>query len=166
MNFLSAIKKYVKKKKKSRCCNFTPSCNHSFLARQLYNQHLRNVHRLNITQRRRPKSDPSIKPDLNDPNFYCKPCKTSYLNNGEFRKHLRRAHQFDLPSLKPEKNPNTQPDPDDPNFDCKSCNSKYLDRVNFYVHLRNTHKMSLGPLRSKKRNLDIEPDPNDPKLLL
>jgi hypothetical protein len=62
------------------------------------------------------KINSNVKPDPDDPNFYCKSCKKGYLNKKKFRNHVRAMHQLTLPPLKPKPNHDIQPDPYDPEF--------------------------------------------------
>jgi hypothetical protein len=37
----------------------------------------------------------SLKPDINDPNFYCRVCKTTYQWKSSYRQHVKHKHQVD-----------------------------------------------------------------------
>jgi hypothetical protein len=43
---------------------------------------------------------PNVEPDINDPNFYCKPYPAKYANLGVFRQHLRLVHKMIIEPLR------------------------------------------------------------------
>lgn len=112
-------------------------------------RHLRHVHDMAVTVVPkvvpRKLAKPSVVPDVDDPNYFCKTCERTYTNRFNHRDHLQFFHQMKLTPLKRRikiVHPDIQPDEDDPNFYCKACEAKFSTRLRYRYHLTRLHKMT------------------------
>lgn len=140
--------------------NYCYECQRSHRSRLEYKKHLTSVNKIGVPSNARRHLDKTIKPDPNDPEFYCKYCKLKHNALGLYRTHLRLKYNMSFAPLKPKSNRDIEPDPGDPNFYCKSCDTNYLNCKHFAVHLHITHHVTIKSLKTK--NTNIEPNPNDP----
>lgn len=53
-------------------------CSLTFTSRDSYYDHLEKLHRMATTKNQAPILNPSILPDINDPNHYCKSCQVTF----------------------------------------------------------------------------------------
>lgn len=82
--------------------NHCSSCNRFYASKRHYRYHLENVHKMvlpRLRQTSRPTPNPSILPDIRDPNFYCKSCQVKLKTLQTDRTHLRYVHRVALPPL-------------------------------------------------------------------
>ncbi|EPB90611.1 hypothetical protein HMPREF1544_02521 [Mucor circinelloides 1006PhL] len=128
--------------------------------------HQSQVHK--YTYRSRTYQNLELEPDIEDPNFYCKVCETTYPSITLFKKHLRMIH-FIInktarapPTITPLGAIRTEkafvvPDRDDPNNYCRACKKHYINQSRYHAHLAKFHDM---PKFSRKE--DVLPDIFDP----
>ncbi|CAO3641813.1 unnamed protein product [Mucor hiemalis] len=71
--------------------NFCYECQKKHLNRTDYRRHMISKHGVSIPTIQKFKN-PTIIPDPNDPNFYCRSCDKSYYFLSNYRNHLRNSH--------------------------------------------------------------------------
>ncbi|KAL9548343.1 hypothetical protein MBANPS3_005720 [Mucor bainieri] len=140
------------------CCG----CNQYMSDEKTLTKHIEKAHR------RTKIKHLNLKPDVQDPNFYCKACERGYTKQSSFRLHLRQLHKMsDTPSeyycsacnatIKEHSaysihitrsHPNhkikrihVRPDINDPNYYCKSCEKPYFKKMKYRHHLQVVHKI-------------------------
>ncbi|GAN03311.1 hypothetical protein MAM1_0038d02764 [Mucor ambiguus] len=128
--------------------------------------HLKRAHR--FTYRSRTYKHLKLEPDLQDPNFYCRVCETTYPSYYLFNKHLRIVHYIitkttrspptitSLQAIKKEKE-HPEPEYNDPNNYCRTCKRSYGNKHRYHAHLVNFHGL---PRFGRKK--DVLPDIFDP----
>ncbi|KAI7907835.1 uncharacterized protein BX663DRAFT_492149 [Cokeromyces recurvatus] len=163
------------------------SCDHSYSSAYSFRTHLRRFHDIIIENPSPPQNSnrpiryPDIKPDPNDPNFYCRSCDHVYSSFRSFKHHLAKFHniivepppsRLSMQSINcPIRYPELEPDPKDPNFYCRSCDHTYSSFRSFRTHLAQFHKNIIvePPSTNEKlkrpiRYSNLQPDPKDPNL--
>jgi hypothetical protein len=118
-----------------------------------------------ITPRKR--VDLSLTPDINDPNFYCTVCDTTYKGKIKFRIHIRYTHNIVLPLERhpPKYDPNLIVYTTNPNStSCGICRLTYKTKYTYKTHMeRQTQLGLMEPVRGKSRmDANIIPDLGDP----
>lgn len=93
---------------------------------------------------------PTIKrPDVNDPNFYCKICNITLNSKYLYKSHCRYVHpkiQLKSSIVRSDILSNVS----DPNNYCKACEKKMASKRNYRKHLQYVHKMLNAPRFQKK----------------
>ncbi len=140
------------------CCNYCYSEHVDFCKLR---KHLRAAHKVDLTPLISKLKHKNVKPDPDDPNFYCQSCEAKFLHRKGYRDHLFSVHKMKvgkkvLASLR-----NIKPDLNNPNFYCKSGDRKYINNGRYRMHLRAVHKLDLTPLRITKPDKNITPVVND-----
>lgn len=102
------------------------------------------------------RMNPDVIPDINDPNFHCASCNTTYNRKAAYHQHLSGPrHKMVIPKVRSKINPNITPDIHNPDWICTSCSFKFASRNNFISHLKLLHKMHvphLPNMKTKKKN--------------
>ncbi|KAL9536508.1 hypothetical protein MBANPS3_012602 [Mucor bainieri] len=75
----------------------------------------------------------NTKPDVNDPNNYCRVCDKTYTRKTYFKYHVRAAHSI---GKKDQETEETKPDTNDPNNYCRVCQRTYASKQIYRRHLR------------------------------
>lgn len=93
--------------------------------------------------------NPSILPDEDNPDFYCKSCKFKYSNKGSYRYHLKFIHRMGLTSKflpGPQYNPNIK-EIDEKSVENTSCFIRELvfGTRKLYLNHRARHTESANP---------------------
>jgi hypothetical protein len=107
--------------------NYCDSCEKSYADRDTYRQHLRGVHKMLCSSKRRRKQkevDLKLSPDIDDPNLYCRVCKTTFILRCIYRQHIRLTHKIKFPTEihPPKYDANIKVDPTDPkSTSCDTC---------------------------------------------
>lgn len=89
-----------------------------------------------------------LKPDVDDPNYYCRACNWKAATKGKYNSHLRSVHNITPANPKKTNNYNSGflPDPFDPNFYCRVCKITKSKKNEYRSHCRKVHHMALEPL--------------------
>lgn len=112
--------------------------------------------------------NPNVKPDIDDPHYYCKSCQLKYKNRNSYRAHLLRMHKMEMPLLirMPVYDPIISADSaKDPNRTCTICKIKYSTKCVYQRHMKKFHQDGRNtPIKkiSCIANPHIQPEPNDP----
>lgn len=121
-------------------------CNIVFKSRNIYRQHLKNIHKMDVTPLKR-TPEGNISPDPHNVKNYCDSCNWPFPSSKKYHYHLKCVRKIlqrpKIPNL------NILPDTDDPNFYCRSSQLKYKTRCTYNKHLQFIYKMELKPLRKK-----------------
>lgn len=107
---------------------------------------------------------PSILPDPENQNFYCRACNLQKSSRATYRYHLKHFHKMQLTALQPPRsNINTVELPNlyDPHFYCRNCKKKYKDIVSYKRHCINHHGMQFTRVMAIP-DPTVIPDPDDP----
>ncbi|KAF1805885.1 hypothetical protein FB192DRAFT_1365008, partial [Mucor lusitanicus] len=121
-----------------------------------FKQHLKYVH--SIFQSAPPQSE--LKPDVNDPNNYCRACQKTSSSRSNYRAHLRMVHQMIIPLLSGHANHKQLPDPYNPDYYCSVCKKKYERMSSYRQHCKQAHLMTLEHYSIVNPNAEI--NVNDP----
>lgn len=111
----------------------------------------------------------NMKPDEDNPDFYCCLCQKNSPDKRTFNSHLRIVHNMNVRSISYSPPPLTGPLPDinDPDFYCNLCKKNLSNADSYYFHLRGVHGMKFSILRKKHDIIphpEIIPDEFDPNL--
>lgn len=128
--------------------------------------------RTDYTKNHKRTPNPNILPDIGEPNFYCESCPLKHRTLGGFRSHLRSVHKMKLTPLV--KRPIFDPTisvSDTQNLNnasCAICKLKYSSKASYKWHMKHFHDGGRTKPADRKELVDpkIQPDPNDPNLLL
>ncbi|KAL0141131.1 C2H2-type zinc finger transcription factor [Mucor lusitanicus] len=127
-------------------------------SRVTFRRHLKYVHSLLKSTTRQSQ----LKPDVDDPNNYCRACQKMYPSKDRYRAHLRMVHQMILTSLKRKSNHKQLPDPYNRDYYCSVCKKNYVEAKLYRRHCKQAHFMILG--HSSIVNPNAEINVNDPDL--
>lgn len=148
-------------------------CKFTYISRYQYRLHMKRIHQVgrNNTPVHRIISiaNPSIQPDPNDPNFYCKSCQTHYSSRQKYRQHIKLSHtDVKLDRCGARHHITVEMDAEDrDNTRCKICNKDYSTRWNYRKHMNMVHRdgkrepVRKGALR-RKIDTSIAPIWDDP----
>lgn len=111
----------------------------------------------------------NIKPDEDDPYFYCSACRKHSPDKRTFNNHLNNVHSFNIGNEFHSPPPITEPLPDihHPEFYCSLCKRNLSTLDNFHRHLRSNHKMKFTIPRKTHDVIlhpELKPDEFDPDL--
>ena len=89
-----------------------------------------------------------LKPNVDDPNYYCCACNWKAPTRGKYNSHLRSVHNIIPNNTRGISNYNHDflPDPCDPNFYCRVCKITKRKKNEYRSHCRKVHHMKLEPL--------------------
>ncbi|KAG2207179.1 hypothetical protein INT47_012232 [Mucor saturninus] len=111
----------------------------------------------------------NVKPDEDDPNFYCCLCQKNSPDKRTFNKHLKVVHNMAIYNNAILPPPMTEPLPDihHPDFYCSLCKRNLSSLDSFHRHLRTNHKMKFTIPRKTHDVIphpELKPDEFDPNL--
>ncbi|KAI8067259.1 hypothetical protein BDF21DRAFT_454658 [Thamnidium elegans] len=137
------------------CCNI---CNKICRSFQSYRLHMATRNNINVPLKRKIlKPDPSIIPDIKDPNHRCRSCDFTYKERKGYRNHLIKVHN--MSHLRPSKEPQIlgikTPTFDILNIYCDSCDRKFYDKCRYLQHLNKIHKMIFPKSYYELTNFDF-----------
>ena len=100
-----------------------------------------------------------LKPDINDPNHYCKSCDRTYSASHLYQGHLKLTHRLSSIGVNQKRTPNQKQNSNNPKYHCSMCQQQFVIEEVYKNHLNGfIHK-------SRARKLDpntLPPDPSDP----
>lgn len=138
--------------------NYCKICKKTFQMGFYYHRHMHDVHEITDV------CNSGVKPDVNDPNFYCSACDITLRSKTAFKKHLLMVHflgRLGLEKL------SLQQQPQDVNnqlFHCRICKRTYPSKTLYRHHLginRKTRPTRLSSTCSSYTS-KLLPDPLDP----
>ncbi|KAF1802199.1 hypothetical protein FB192DRAFT_1104704 [Mucor lusitanicus] len=103
-----------------------------------------------------------VKPDIDDPNNYCRACQKGFSSRGIYRVHLRKVHQMMMPLLRVKVDHKQLPDPYNRDYYCSVCKKNYAPTWSYRQHCKQVHFMKLN--HSSIINPNAEINVNDPDL--
>ncbi|KAG2202234.1 hypothetical protein INT47_002153 [Mucor saturninus] len=127
--------------------NYCIVCKRQYREKRGYRVHLATMHNMELQNLKPRKAlviteDSTVKPDQDDPNFYCCLCEKNYESRPKYRTHLSKSHKMVLRPLNPSRQKNnTIPNRDDPNFYCIACEKYYASRALYRKHVGRVHKI-------------------------
>lgn len=105
-----------------------------------------------------------LKPDVDDPNYYCKACDRTSSTKDSFLKHLAYMHANIMPELYEGVACNGVQPKDGRNY-CAECSKAFHAKWLLRLHLEKTHGIAAGTdfiSKVESPNFDVTPDPKDP----
>ncbi|KAI9474153.1 MAG: hypothetical protein EXX96DRAFT_329111 [Benjaminiella poitrasii] len=112
------------------------ACDKTFPDNASFDGHFYNIHCLK----------PVVRPDLDDPNFFCDSCEVKFSSFLIYRRHLRLLHNIetDLRGKRVRSSRALQPDTNNADNYCTACCRTYKDRRRFINHLYYYHGMTVS----------------------
>ncbi|KAF1805870.1 hypothetical protein FB192DRAFT_1364930 [Mucor lusitanicus] len=145
------------------CC----VCEKTYSTVHYYKVHVATFHATpidpqNTQQQQQQQQQQQVLPDVDDPNFHCRSCQKTFLDQNRYRSHLRGAHKMKLISMRSSSHddgdPDLLPDPLDPNLYCRVCKATSKTLKLFRRHCRHLHHMTLDPIPLPNPDAEIDVD--------
>lgn len=129
------------------CCG----CNETIPTSTPFRQHIHGNH-----SRKRGIRNFHLKPDIDDPNNYCKACKRRFQTRVGYFLHLKRIHNFDVKKMIDSIDQRQFESSTKTHYFCCGCNQYMKDQASLEEHISTAH------YKSKIKHFDLTPDFEDP----
>lgn len=107
--------------------NYCTVCKKQYREKRGYRAHLATMHKMELKNQKHRKAlvvteESVIKPDPDDPNFYCCLCEKKYQSRSKYRSHLSKSHKMVLQPIDlSQQAKRVLPNINDPDFYCITC---------------------------------------------